>query len=215
MAKTSTQLVKLNAKPSAEGVGTKGHRLTLEYTRIDSDRPQNPTKASKFVNALTDAEKALAKTLKAGDEVVITKEEGKPYTNKAGITVTPWNLTAIAAKETYVAPKKEKWAPAAKATGGYDNLGQQIGNSLTNAVNSLGAGYTVEQYRQRALEFVLAGDWVRAQVEAKAAAKPSEAATVKNAYTSATADLLAEPELESEWDVTLNDGLDELEGLEF
>lgn len=206
-AKTSTQLVKLNAKPFMEGQGTKYQKLVLDYTRIDSDKPQNPSKASKFVNAVTDIEKALLKTLQAGDEVVITKEEGKPYTNKAGITVTPWNLTTIAAKDTWVAKPKKTFTPG-KPTGGYDNLGQQIGNSLTNAVNSLGAGYTVEQYRQRALEFVLAGDWVREQVEKRVTGITAQPAAD-------IAELLAEPSLESEWDVTIADGLDDLDTLDF
>lgn len=166
MTKTSTQLIKLNALPSTEGKGTKAYKLVLDYTRVDGEGEKKPTKASKFMESLTADEKALLKAAIVGTELVITKQEGKPYTNKEGRQVTPWNLTTIAAKDTWVEKPKKQWN-GKQSGGGYDNLGQQIGNSVTNAVNSLGAGKTMDEYRQRALEFVLAGDWVREQVENK------------------------------------------------
>lgn len=75
-----------------------------------------------------------------------------------------WNLTQVTSA-TAAGATSNTTKPAAptnaQKSGGYDNLGQQIGNSITNAVNSLGTGKTVAEYQQRAIDFIKAGNTIR------------------------------------------------------
>lgn len=159
-----------------EGEGTKGHRIGLQYTRLDGEKaPQAGSKAVKLVALFSKEEQVLIGRLKPGDELVIEKVENK-WTTPEGKEASTWNLHTVRDISTWVEPAPKKpWnggggfsKGSGVKSGGYDNLGQQIGNSLTNAIVSLGAGHTVEEYKQRCLELVKAGDWVREQMEGKA-----------------------------------------------
>lgn len=158
----STQLGKFEGVVSV-GKGTKGHRVEIHYTRMDGEKP-GPAKAGKLAAKVTQQEEAFIKSLNKGDEFVVIKTE-QAWTDSAGQPRTTWALDTIAPRSEWKEKEKKTYTQSSSSkSSGYDNLGQQIGNSITNAVASLGAGHTVEEYRQRALELVMAGDWVREQV---------------------------------------------------
>lgn len=155
-----------------EGRGTTGHRLGVQYTRTDGDKgPTQGMTAFKLVSGWTSEEKELIKALKQGDSMVVNKVESS-YTSKDGKQRTAWNLDTVADISTYK-PREPRGNWNKGSGGGYDNLGHQIGNSITNAVVSLGPGHTVEEYKQRALEIVKAGDWIREQVTGKGPTSPT------------------------------------------
>jgi hypothetical protein len=214
MAKQSIQLVKLNAKPITEGKGTKQYKLLLEYTRVDGDGVKKPMKGSKWMNAVTESELALLRTLKDGDELVITKEE-QEYTDKEGNPKTAWNLVGLAARDTWIEkPKKPewkggggKWEGKAKS-GGYDSVGNQVGNCITNAIITLGAGKTMEEYKARMLELAEVGNWLRAKIESNSL---SAGTTTTAGKAETLEDLLADPLLDCELETTGRDDLDSVE----
>lgn len=159
--------------------------LLLTYKRLDGDTAGKEFTTGTFISKL-DAESKTQ--IKKGGEFVIVKIEeevkGKKY----------WNLLKVEDISTYK-PKPAYKPFSGQGTSGfkstligrgssYDNLGQQIGNSMTNAVNSLGAGKTVQEYEDRAYELVKAGDRVRARVEEKiTAALPTNDTTTTETDT--------------------------------
>ncbi len=103
---------------------------------------------------LSDVSRATLKAAKPGDVISVDIEkEGQYFNLISASTDTTATPTASAARATS--------STGGAKTSGYDNLGQQIGNSITNAVNSLGTGKTSNDYKQRAIEFILMGDDIR------------------------------------------------------
>lgn len=177
------QLVKVDRK----GKGTKQDMLVINYVSVETNETKT---AQKFFASVTDGEKTLLQELKEGDLFLVVKEAVSGR-DRDGNSRMFWNLKTVKSIADYKPKEKSSYnggggynkGATNTKTGGYDNLGQQIGNSMTNAVNSLGAGKTIEEYRARALEFVLAGDYVRAQIENKTA---TNTANTANTNTSST-----------------------------
>ena len=109
-------------------------------------------KIANLASKLDESSKAKLRSVKKGDVVSVDMvKEGKF-----------WNLVSVGEP---VAETKGKGSGTAKP-GGYDSLGNQIGNCITNAVNSLGQGHTTKEYKTRAEEFLQMGDEIRANAEA-------------------------------------------------
>ena len=161
--RTSQQLAKLEEKLN-EGKDTKAHKYGVQYQRLDDEMKKVGNKAYKLVGQWTEEELLLMKALKVGDEFVVNKKEYE-YTAADGTTKTGWNLASIAPKETFKPKEKKEWK--GKGGGGYDAVGQQVGNCVTNAIASLGAGKTMEEYEERMFELAQAGDRLRAKIENK------------------------------------------------
>lgn len=162
--KESVQKVKFEGKLE-EKKGEKGHRQGIQYTRIDVPNQKEGAVAFKLASQWTEEEKHLIASLNPGDELVITKVEQK-YTDSNGAARTSWPIKSVAEVSTWVEkPPKKPWQPNKSSGGGYDSLGNQVGNCVTNAIVSLGAGKTIEQYKQRMLELAEAGNWLRNKLE--------------------------------------------------
>ena len=120
----------------------------------------------KFVSEFSKEELALLKALKPGDKFVVNKEEYS-YTRKDGSVGKGWKLSSLAEESTYTPRVKKEWKGnnnnMNKST--YGSLGQQVGNCVSNAILSLGAGKTIEQYKERMLELAEAGNWLRSKLE--------------------------------------------------
>lgn len=172
MANQSIQRAKfLKRENTTTKNGMAGTKITYIHLRDDGTTKENTTQ---WLNQyLPEDSKKIYEKLKEGDEFVVVKREDGKF----------WPFQELRDVSTYK-PKPVWDGNSSNYKGGnknhsggksnYDNLGQQIGNSITNAVNSLGAGKTVEEYKQRALELVLAGDWVREQIENKGKQQDSE-----------------------------------------
>ncbi len=146
MAITKNVTVTLVDKPKA---GDKYPRYTVHYTGDDG----STWKIGNLESNLKPETLAEIKGLTTPEEKSITVEKEGKF----------WNLISVGA----VTEKKAGSTynkPAAKS-GGYDSLGNQIGNTITNAVVSLGSGKSITEYKARALELVLMGNEIRDIVE--------------------------------------------------
>lgn len=137
--------------------------IKVYYTRLDGDQKGKEQSVQYLVGKLDEASKAILKAAsetKGQFKVVKEKKETDEY----------YNFARFEDASTFVEKPKSMWAGnkgngGGKSGGGYDSLGNQIGNSVTNAVNSLGAGKSIEEYKSRAWEFIQMGDELRAQKE--------------------------------------------------
>lgn len=166
MNKQSVQLAEYISFEKAKIGKNQTPGAIIKYKRLDDGKDKILT-VQYFIGQLDENSGEVLKTLKEGGpgtKFVVVKEEGGPRPQGGNY----WNLKEFRHADTFV------WKTYTnnynnnnnnnnnKST--YDNLGQQIGNSMTNAVNSLGVGKSIDEYKQRALEFVLAKDWIREQV---------------------------------------------------
>lgn len=171
--RTSQQLAQLE-KPLQENKGQKNHKIGVLYTYLGVDKTEPGKEATKFASEFTKEEIDLLKSLKPGDKFVVNKEEYS-YTRADGSVGKGWKLSSIADESTYkpripTTQTKKEWKGkmTTNTTGtksGYDTLGQQVGNCVSNSILSLGAGKTIEQYKERMLELAEAGNWLRQQLE--------------------------------------------------
>lgn len=146
----------------------KTDRIVLHYT---SDKSNGETwKVGALAVKLDEESRAKLNTVQAGDTVGIDIAKDGNY----------WNLTKVGDPVQTAYSSRSAGSStknAANKTSGYDNLGQQIGNSITNAVNSLGAGHTVAEYKQRAIELIQIGNEIRELINSDSLVS-SEAANV-------------------------------------
>jgi hypothetical protein len=136
----------------------KTDRIVLHYT---SDKTKGEVwKVGALAIKLDESSRSVLNTAKAGDKIGINMTKEGNY----------WNLTeaTTAVDESARTSARTSASTKTSAGGGYDNLGQQIGNSITNAVNSLGAGKSVAEYKQRAIDLILAGNEIRELVNSGA-----------------------------------------------
>jgi hypothetical protein len=91
----------------------------------------------------------------AGDTVDLVYEKNeKGFFNIKSITKAEGTAEkALPAKRKYTAKS------------GYDNVGQQVGNAITNAVTTLGVGKTIDQYEARAIDIIQMGNRLRELIE--------------------------------------------------
>lgn len=143
-----------------ENKNEKNDRIVVKYKRLDSEDTAKEYSAQKWTASFSDEEKSLLKALKTGETFTLIKESviGK---GQDGTLRTFWNLKEIKPASAYVEKTKNY---SKSGTSGYDNLGQQIGNAITNSIASLGAGKTMEQYKQRAADLMQMGNWLRSQM---------------------------------------------------
>jgi len=152
-------------KPIKRGKGTV---LDLAYT---CDKSEGEVwHITNFTNKLDDDTIKTLKNAKAGDSLQIMYEKNGKYANLI------WaNADLKASPPESVRTTLNPPAATGAKPSGYDNLGQQIGNSITNAVNSLGTGKSTKEYKERAIEFIMMGDDIRALVASGETEKMSKA----------------------------------------
>lgn len=98
--------------------------------------------------------------LSAGDTVNLTFVKEGNFSNLTDIEKTTKEAAAAAVKS-----QTKKTFTGKKKTFGYDNTGQQVGNAITNSVATLGAGKTLGQYEERALEIIRMGNRIRTLID--------------------------------------------------
>lgn len=211
--RTSQQKARLEEKLQKDK-GTKQHKVGVKYTRTDTDTPTKG-EALKWASNWTPEEAELLKALQPGDEFVVNKTERK-YTTSEGEERTTWELSSIADVSTYKPkPAKPKWNNnkgnyTPNKSNGYDNLGQQVGNCVTNAIASLGPGKDIDQYKTRMLELAEAGNWLRERLETKPT--NNTAPPITNTTQSNKSEMMLKDFLEER---ALRTAFDELDDIEF
>lgn len=147
--------------------GEKHPRFTLHYVGNDGKTWKIGNLAVKLTEESREKLKAAAVELVGGVQPTLGIEVAKEGNY--------WNLLTVGD------PVKEATTTGKKQSGGYDSLGNQVGNCVTNSVNSLGAGKTISEYKTRAVEFMLMGNEIRELAESgqleTEIAKPTELAT--------------------------------------
>lgn len=134
MSKQSIQLARFNGWESVTVGAKKLPAVKLKYTRLDGDTPQD-MELQYLLGSLPKESGEVLQATKVGDEFVLVKEEGKPYTNAKGITVTPWNLKEIRNAATFVAKEKKAFTPYNKAEKKeYDTTGIKVGAARNQAI---------------------------------------------------------------------------------
>lgn len=165
MAKESTQLVELVEAPKLEGKGTPAYRAVFSYKRLDGNADGKTLSCNKLVSRLTEIEKDLAKEAWSGDKKLTIVKEETTYTGKDGTARTAWNLKEIKAASAYVPKEVKGEYKKGGKTGGYDNVGMQIGNAINNAVLLEGQGATNETLLNRARAIIKMGNTLREEYE--------------------------------------------------
>lgn len=160
-ARKSVQKVRL-VNIQRQDKNTQKDKITVNYIRLDGSESGKPGSASKLTGNYSEEEKIFLGSLKEGDEFVLTKVE-RTWTGDDGKQRQVWNLSTVAPISTWVDKvKKDKEY-------GFDRVGYQINNCISNAVISLGEGKPIAAYEERAREFVLMGNKLREEEESRRA----------------------------------------------
>ena len=115
-------------------------------------------------------------TVEAGQVLELTREKDGQFWKT--ISVTPVAKGATTSTESRKTSSSSSTGQAKSY--GYDSIGQQIGNCITNAVTSLGAGKTIEEYQERAIDLILMGNEIRKQYEHGALTSSEDTAAYAN-----------------------------------
>jgi len=126
--------------------GNKADRIVLHYVGADGSTWKIGALAAK----LDENSRKFLLATKPGDTITITNEKEGNY----------WNLTS-ASTATQSDNSSTSYTPQGTSSKGKETDTRiQVMNALTNAIVSLGAGKTTQEYRDRVVEFVLLGNTV-------------------------------------------------------
>lgn len=149
--------VKVVAKGPRVGTGAKG---SYEYIGMDVDY-NGQVSEKKFLNTAFKKYpnlKAEVDAVKVGDTIEITSVQDGAF--------------KVVSKVLVVSDQEPTPASNATATRGDStvknddyNIGQQVGNALTNAAATLGGKATVKQLEERAWDIVLAGNRLKERIK--------------------------------------------------
>lgn len=156
---------------------TVGSQMTV-CTRINydwlnhKDGVKNDVYAQWPQGSLPEASAAVLEGLTPGKEFVLVKEE---VPSKSDPSKSFWNVKEIRDISIYKEPKPSTSSTSSKGNSGwgkksgsgYDSLGQQIGNCITNAIYSLPHDATKEAIKTKARVIMEIGNELRAEVEGK------------------------------------------------
>lgn len=146
-------------------------KYVLHYKRDDGKAGKIGNLAVKLPEQARDKLKAVAAEVLGGAQPTVGIEIVKEGNY--------WNLVNVSDRVTETNNNNNN----KKQSSGYDSLGNQIGNCVTNSVNSLGAGKTIAEYKTRAIEFLLMGNEIRELAETGQAQTVLATATVEYTTT--------------------------------
>ena len=145
--------------------GGKADRIVLHYVGTDGTTWKIGALAAK----LDTTSRTALLAAKPGDSITIEMIKDGAYWNLTRVGSDGVPLVASSAPATRaqgsLQPSATTWNKPTTKSSGYDSLGNQIGNCITNAVNSLGEGRSAAEYKTRAIELLQMGDEIRASAE--------------------------------------------------
>ncbi len=175
--KKSTQLAEYLTSGPVEIGSKKTPGIEITYHWLNSSEPAKVRTVRYFKGALSEESVKVLCSLRphSKDKFVMVKEE-KPNPAKPGTTV--WNVIECRDATTW----EDKPMSSKKSNGdGYNGDGAQVGNSLTNAVNSLERGSTAAQVKERAKELIMVGEELKSFLTTLRAQTTPTAATAEAA----------------------------------